>query len=213
VRTGAGLTFFEFLGTEFESTDYTRVIERREGRQSLLQQMLAALVSKEPRLDVLHLSNILDSDETLDDLRRYSTSVGASYEQQPFRLCPIIHIRSSWDTFVEGLSPKMRKNVRRATRQLLDAGAEFKLVTDRAEVRPGIRELFALHADRFVMKNAKTGFRADLREPFHAAVAEQFFDSDILRLFRLELQGRVVATVYCFEHGGGLFYFQGGMDP
>ena len=212
IRSSSGLTFFEFLGTEYESTDYTRTIEPIDA-EGLLGELLEALMAQEPRLDIIHLTNVLDSDSTLPRLRRFAASASASYESELFRTCPIIHIRGNWDAFVEGLSAKMRKNVRRAMRQLLDAGAEFKLVTDREGVRPAVRDLFALHAERFVTKKATTGFRADLREPFHAAVAERFFDSDLLRLFRLELKGRAVASVYCFEHQGGLFYFQGGMDP
>jgi CelD/BcsL family acetyltransferase involved in cellulose biosynthesis len=107
----------------------------------------------------------------------------------------------------------MRKNVRRSTRMLLDAGATFAVEQSRERVRAGISELFTLHASRFVTKGAETGFRADRREPFHAEVAERFFDRDVLRLFRLTMDGRTVATLYCFEYAGALFYFQGGIDP
>jgi CelD/BcsL family acetyltransferase involved in cellulose biosynthesis len=39
------------------------------------------------------------------------------------------------------------------------------------------------------------------------------FERGALRLFRLRAEGRTVATLYCFEHGSRLFYYQGGVDP
>ena len=104
----------------------------------------------------------------------------------------------------------MRKNLRRGMRQLIDAGGEFDLVSRRDAVRPAVRDLFALHADRFQTKNATTGFVAELREPFHAQVAERFFDTDTLRIFRLSVRGRLAATLVLLRTLRRLVLFSGG---
>lgn len=212
-RKALGLSTFAFLGTEYESTDYLQAIEAVESAATALPAMLAFLIQEESHLDVLDLSNILASHSTLATLKAFAHATRSSYESQLHRTCPYICVSGDWDTYLGNLSSKMRKNVRRSTRQVLAAGAEFGLVQDRHQVRDAVSDLFALHARRFVIKNAQTGFRAATRGSFHAEVSELFFDRDILRLFRLTVDGRTIATLYCFEYAGGLFYFQGGMDP
>lgn len=213
-RPRLGLATFGFLGTEYESSDYLQVIEQPvPGSASALAGMLDVLLTEERGLDVLHLSNILSSPSTLGDLAQYASTTGVSHEVRVFKTCPFVPTVGDWESYVAQLSAKMRKNVRRSTRQLVDGGAGFILVADRAQVRPGIAELFDLHARRFVTKNEKTGFRADLRGPFHADVAEQLFDAGILRLFQLRVAGKTVAALYCFEFADTLFFFQSGIDP
>jgi len=212
-RKPLGLSTFAFLGTEFESSDYLRVIEDQEGGASALPGMLDFLLKEEPRLDVLHMSNMLALGSNLSDLRRFAEATGASHEIQVFKTCPYVPTVGDWEGYLAGLSSKMRKNVRRSTRQLVEANAEFILVRERAQVKTGIEELFELHARRFSTKNEKTGFRTQTRGPFHAAVSERLFDADILRLFLLKTGGRTVAALYCFEYAGTLHFFQSGIDP
>lgn len=209
---GAELSEFAFLGTEYESTDYLQVVGAAGGT-TLLPAMLEFLMKEEPGLDAFVMENVLETHPLLQSLRTLASRSGFSYEREPHRTCPYLDIRGDWEAYLAGLSAKMRKNVRRATRQLLDKGAEFSLVSDRAEVASAVADLFRLHERRFASKNASTGFRADLRQPFHARVSELFLDRGILRLFRVVVKRQTVATLYCFEFGGGLFYFQSGMDP
>ena len=75
-RESAGLTYYEFLGTEFESTDYTRMIEAGTEAGSLLSQLIDALLTFEPGLDVLHLSNMLESDLESMGLERHAVRLG-----------------------------------------------------------------------------------------------------------------------------------------
>jgi CelD/BcsL family acetyltransferase involved in cellulose biosynthesis len=212
-RRRLGLSTFAFLGTEFESSDYLGVIEKQQGGASALPGMLDFVLREEPGVDVLHLSNVLALGSTLDDLHGYAVAGGHSHYLGVFKTCPYVVTAGDWEKYLDGLSSKMRKNVRRSTRQLVDAHAEFTLVRSRDQVRSAITELFELHSRRFVMKNAKTGFRAETRGPFHAAVSELFFDADILRLFLLKVSGRTVAALYCFEYAGTLHFFQSGIDP
>jgi CelD/BcsL family acetyltransferase involved in cellulose biosynthesis len=73
--------------------------------------------------------------------------------------------------------------------------------------------LFDLHARRFAHKNEATGFVASHRGRFHEYVSKWLFDTGLLRFYRLRVEGRTVATLYCFESAGRLYYYQGGIDP
>lgn len=209
---GLGLCEFAFLGTEYETTDYLQVIERAD-ELTHLPAMLEVVIQHESGLDILVLENILAAHPLLASLEATAAEAGFSCEWEPHRICPYVEIRGDWDSYLAVLSSKLRKNLRRATRQLLDAGAEFSFVQDRSQVAAAIADLFALHEQRFVSKKTVTGFRADLRAPFHTRVSELFLDLDILRLFCVKVEKRTIASLYCFEHEGVLFYFQGGVDP
>jgi CelD/BcsL family acetyltransferase involved in cellulose biosynthesis len=208
---GVGLTEYAFLGTEYESTDYLQVIEA-DGAQTLLPAMLEALLRQEPSVDVVILEDVLESHALLATLREVASDGGFSFETEPHRTCPFIAVGGEWEDYLGTLSAKMRKNVRRATRQLLDAGAEFTLVDRADEVPSAVRDLFDLHARRFDSKEEITGFSSD-REPFHVAVSRRFLERDVLRLFRVRAGGRTIAALYCFEIANGLYYFQSGLDP
>ena len=212
VHRRPGVSTFALLGTEFESTDYLQAIEDPGLPATALPEMLRVLMRQERGIDVLHLTNILDHHATLRTLERMATEMGSPYDIEPFRVCPYIAVAGDWEAYLGGLSAKMRKNVRRETRRLLEAGAEVDWVRERGEVRQAVSELFTLHEQRFAAKETETGFRKS-REPFHAAVSEAFFDRDILRLFRVRVGGRTVAALYCFEYQRELFYFQSGIDP
>jgi CelD/BcsL family acetyltransferase involved in cellulose biosynthesis len=210
---GFSIASYGLLGTEYESSDYLEVIEHPVCRGALLQGMLQFLVDNEHDLDVLTFNNVLSDHPMLHALEGSARRMSLSFEAEPHRLCPYITISGDWQTYLAGLSSKMRKNVRRYTRQLEETGVEFDWVRDRTEVRQAVSELFALHARRFEFKGADTGFRAEQREPFHSRVSETFFDLDILRLFRLRAAQQTIASLYCFEYAGALFYVQAGIDP
>jgi CelD/BcsL family acetyltransferase involved in cellulose biosynthesis len=48
---------------------------------------------------------------------------------------------------------------------------------------------------------------------FHREVASQLLEREILDLYRLDLNGRAVALLYCFAEKGRGYYYLGGFDP
>jgi CelD/BcsL family acetyltransferase involved in cellulose biosynthesis len=209
----AGVTLMEyaFLGTEYESTDYLHVIEDQD-QPTHLPAMLQALLEHEPAVDVVILEDVLETHGLLGVLERLALAKGYSFETEPHRTCPFITVSGEWEAYVGTLGPKMRKNVRRAMRQIGDAGAELSMVERPDEVPGAIDELFALHARRFDAKQAVTGFVAT-RAPFHTRVSQRFLERGMLRLFRVRVEGRTIAAFYSYEYSNGLYYFQSGLDP
>jgi CelD/BcsL family acetyltransferase involved in cellulose biosynthesis len=210
-----GSMTYSLLGSEFESSDYLRLLAEPGREADALLGTLHTLLSEEPGLDVLDITNVLESDPMLAALEVFATGRNASFEIQHHRVCPCIDlsVAETWDKFLAARSSNMRWKVRRSIRRLAEAGAGFSWVHDRSEVAPAVAELFALHAKRFEAKEIDSIFRADIRQPFHAEVSERLFDRGILRLFQLRANARTIAALYCFEFGGGLYYFQAGIDP
>ena len=215
VRKGRGLTTFALLGTEFESTDYLRTIEDRELSTSLTSSLLSHVLQAGPPIDVVELLNVLSTDPFVSELQSYAHAAGASVEVEHHRVCPFIDLSAfaDWEKFLASRSSNMRWKVRRCMRRLADAGAEFDWVRDPALVRAAVGELFELHAQRFDAKQAESIFRAAVRQPFHEDVSTLFHDQGVLRLFRIRVDGKTIAALYCFQFGDGLYYFQAGSDP
>jgi hypothetical protein len=71
VKTRFGIATWCFLGTEFESTDYLRVIESNTANASHLPGLLAALTGAVP-VDVIELGNVLATDTFVHDVEGYA---------------------------------------------------------------------------------------------------------------------------------------------
>jgi CelD/BcsL family acetyltransferase involved in cellulose biosynthesis len=92
-------------------------------------------------------------------------------------------------------------------------GASFDWVEVASELPEAMADLFTLHERRFARMGVRTRFVARRRGGFHQDVSRLMFERGALRLFRLRVDGRTIATLYCFEHASRLYYYQGGVDP
>jgi CelD/BcsL family acetyltransferase involved in cellulose biosynthesis len=208
-----GLTTFSFLGTPHESSDYLDVIQRDPARTDTIEVAVRTLQAQ-VRPDRVTLGNVLTTSATALFLQASAPALGVSFETHYLRTCPYLPIAGDWAAFERSLSSNFRQLLRRRTRRFFERqGAEFGLVEDRAELPAAVQTLFDLHQRRFAHKNEATGFEARHRGRFHEYVSKWLFDANLLRFFRLQVEGRTVATLYCFESAGRLFYYQGGIDP
>jgi CelD/BcsL family acetyltransferase involved in cellulose biosynthesis len=209
---GQFVSTFLFLGSEYESSDYLDVI-RKDKDDDLVENLFKFLIS-EKEVDQITLYNILEDQTILDAIDKLAKQIDAQTVVKQHRICPYLPLSGDWDSFVSGLSKNQRYNLRRRTRKLLEEFyAKLDILEDPGELEIAMDELFRLHEDRFKTKQDKSIFRADLRKNFHKKVSGYFLEKNILRLFRLFVNNKTIASLYCFEFANKLFYFQFGMDP
>ena len=208
-------TVFAFLGSEHESSDYLTIIQADPADQDLSRQFLEYLSRMSgPRIDLMLWSNILDDNPLLHTIRRFSRESGARHFRQHHRICPFLTVEGDWESYLKRLSGNMRQQVlRRRKKFFRGSGGRCRQVTDRDALAASIHTLFNLHERRFDSKEERSKFNRLPRKVFHSRVAHQFLDLDMLRLFELLVDDRVVASLYCYEFAGELFYFQAGLDP
>lgn len=210
---GRTISTFLFLGSEYESSDYLDVI-RKDTRDIDLVVSLFQILLKEKKIDQMAFYNILEDCPILNAIDKFAKQIEAQTIVKPHRICPYLPLNGNWDSFVNSLSKNQRYNLRRRTRKLFeDFRAKITILEDPCELETAVDELFQLHDDRFKTKEEKSIFRADLRKDFHKKVSGYFLERDILKLFRLSVDNKTIASLYCYEFANKLFYFQFGMDP
>src|SRR5204862_124827 len=86
-------------------------------------------------------------------------------------------------------------------------------VADVADIGAGIDRLAELHRLRFQGRAEGHSFSSPEYLAFHRDLAARYHRAGRLRLYGLEVDGVVVAMLYCFRDRDRIYYFQGGFDP
>jgi CelD/BcsL family acetyltransferase involved in cellulose biosynthesis len=153
----------------------------------------------------------------LEQLPEFSPFVTAPLAQRCFDqvatgdVCPVLRLRGGE---LAGCIPiaqaaKLRYYRRRADRR----GAVSFQTADESNWPELLDDLLELHR-RLWSRRGGTGVLADAAvERFHRAVAPQLLGAGLLRLYRLRIGGRAVASLYVLVHGARACYYIGGFDP
>jgi CelD/BcsL family acetyltransferase involved in cellulose biosynthesis len=123
---------------------------------------------------------------------------------------PTLSLDRDWEAYLASRSANLRQQVRRRERRLARShSVRFRLADDATRLQDDLTTLFALHAARWGEKgSAFLPF-----ESFHRDFAPVALERGWLRLWFLELDGRVAAAWYGFRYGRVESYYQAGRDP
>jgi CelD/BcsL family acetyltransferase involved in cellulose biosynthesis len=127
--------------------------------------------------------------------------------------CPFVALPVSWEEYTGSLGKSLRKNIGYYRRLMeREHALEIETVTN-GELPEAMEEFFALHQARWRRRRLPGAFAGNRVRRFHHEVAARFHERGWLRLHRLRLDGRTRAVLYCFNHGGKGYYYQGGFEP
>jgi CelD/BcsL family acetyltransferase involved in cellulose biosynthesis len=132
----------------------------------------------------------------------------------PIDMQPSLYIalRTSWESYVEGLRPHARKNLRQYRRRIEAAGT-FEVVEERDYSEASLAEFERLHKARMRLAGRVTNFESPAFGTFHRLVAERCAKRGTLRVYFLRHEGKNVATLYGFALHGRFFFYNSGFDP
>jgi CelD/BcsL family acetyltransferase involved in cellulose biosynthesis len=117
---------------------------------------------------------------------------------------------ATWGEFLASCSSNMRGQLRNKRNRLEKKhGARFRLTDERSRVEEDFDTLVRLHHLRWGQPGALT----EKRVAFHRDFAARAFERGWLRLWLLEIEGRVVAAWYGFRFGDVEWFYQSGRDP
>jgi CelD/BcsL family acetyltransferase involved in cellulose biosynthesis len=130
----------------------------------------------------------------------------------------VLDLPPTWEAFRAGLKRNIRESLRHCYNSLKRDGHTFelKLATSPDSVHTALERLFVLHALRADMPgsiphpNHFVGVR--VRGFLHEVCAE-LAARDMVRVFELEIEGRVVASRMGFVVGDSLYLYYSGFDP
>ncbi|MFZ6778651.1 GNAT family N-acetyltransferase [Undibacterium sp. Ji83W] len=128
----------------------------------------------------------------------------------------ILHLGESWSCFKSGLKRNIKESLRRCYNSLARDNLQLRLQVwqGATEIKPRLNEFYALHAARAGATNTvdHPDYFADAKHrAFMTALLENDFGQR-MRLFSLELDGRVVAMRLGFAMGEELYLYYSGYD-
>jgi len=122
-----------------------------------------------------------------------------------------LDLPSTWEAYLGALNRKQRHEVRRKLRRVREAGIlNYRVVSNPRDVQEGT-DLFL---DLFRQSNGeKATFMNTTMESFFRSIAQATAVQRLLRLGIMELDGRAVAAVICFDYGNTMYLYNSGYDP
>ena len=128
--------------------------------------------------------------------------------------CPYALLPYSYDTYLQGLGCRMRKNLKRCEKQASkDYKVELLKYDKIGTVEDAMKIFFELHQKRRKAKGDRGLFSDNVNRNFHIDLANAFAEKGWLSLFFLTFNGKPVSTIYSYEYNGKLYYYLGGFDP
>jgi CelD/BcsL family acetyltransferase involved in cellulose biosynthesis len=218
-RPGLRFRRLELLGSgEPESdeicSDYLGVIADRGAEDAVADAFVQAIV--EGRLGawdevVLPAMNGSTGMPRLlaTQLSRHGVDVDLAERNQ----APYLPLPSTWDAYLESLSPSRRAFIRRSLRRFESwAGAPPRLhhARTRAELAEAHQVLVALHGERWAEAGKQGVFDSRRFRAFHDRVMPELFDRNALDIGYLEAHGRPVSAFYNIVWDGRSQFYQSG---
>jgi CelD/BcsL family acetyltransferase involved in cellulose biosynthesis len=159
----------------------------------------------------LDLKHVRPDSITLRSLAPLAPGRGCQVVTTPEDVNVEMDLPPTWDAYQESLDGKQRHEVRRKLRRLQEAGKiAYRQVSDAASV-PGVLDtFFKMFTDS---RRDKAAFLTEKREAFFRAMTANLAAAGLLRLGVLELDGRPVAQIICFDYDNCIYLYNSGYNP
>lgn len=120
-----------------------------------------------------------------------------------------LDLLSSWEAYLNTLSPKQRRETGRRFRRLDEEGdINYRVVED---AEPEVLDIFF----RLLRKSRKdkAAFMNARMESFFRSLADTMAEAKLLRFGILEISKKPVAAVMCFDYNDRVYLYNSGYDP
>lgn len=202
-----------FMGTMCVSSEYLDVIAEPGYEGDVSSALLETLQKDDRSWDYAMFSDLLDSSVVIRHLKDNLQAAGHLIRQDLSQSCPYLPLPAEKEDFHNSLGKEMRSTLKRRTRRLLEMGAEIRMINEPEGIADAFQSLFQLHQKRWTLRGLSGNFREEQIRSFHLEVAGHFLEKEWLRLYLLKIRDNIIASLYCFQYKGRVFYFQSGFDP
>lgn len=139
-------------------------------------------------------------------------ALGWRFDKELEAVAPHVELAPSWEEYLGGLGKKDRHELRRKMRRLRQGGAHAELRDLRSpeDVAAGMDVFLRLHT---ASRSDKAEFMSPQMEAFFRDMAGALADEGLVRLFMMDVDGRTVASVLCFDCCRQLHLYNSGFDP
>jgi CelD/BcsL family acetyltransferase involved in cellulose biosynthesis len=126
-------------------------------------------------------------------------------------VCPQLSLPPTWDAYLQSLGGKNRHELRRKMRRLEKTAGpmEFRVLCSPEEFEQGMDDFLRL----MTLKSDKATFMTPQMERFFRHVGVALAQEGLAGLYMFELDGRKVASTFCFEDPEETLIYNSGFDP
>jgi CelD/BcsL family acetyltransferase involved in cellulose biosynthesis len=118
---------------------------------------------------------------------------------------------ATWEEYLEKLNSKQRHEIRRKLRRLTETGRiDYNCGGDTSAVPDFMDRFFKMFTES---REDKAEFLTEQRESFFRAIVDKTAEAGLLKLGVLELDGREMASIICFDYNNSIYLYNSGYDP
>jgi len=159
-------------------------------------------------LDLMHVrpdSTVMADLILLAESRKYR--VTTEKEAVSFEM----DLPSSFDEYLEKLSAKQRHEVRRKLRRLMEEGKiEHRFIEKGDELPAALDNFFKMFMES---RQDKAAFLTEQMKTYFRLLTDAMQKIGLLKLGVLELDGKPVAAIMCFDYNDCIYLYNSGYDP
>lgn len=196
----------------FRPAAHLTVIAPASDQPAVLGAFLDYLAAYPADWDAIHLDGFDATDEMVAQI---AAGPGKMLRRPPIEI-GLITLPDKWKTYEMGhLSGNRRRNVRRLERRIArdHPDVAYRQATTPDETASMLGELFEYNRRRWNEAGVKSSFDDDRFVAFNEEIAPLALERGWLRLYRLEIDGEMVAVNYCLAYNGLLCGYQTTFNP
>lgn len=195
-----------------EETDYLDLIAPAERAETVWTAIINHLChSQHPSpWRGLDLCNVPAASPSRTILPRLAAERGFSFAESVHEVCPIIQLPNDFDTFLNSLDSKQRRELQRKLRRADGIGVEIHTVGPDEDLTQAVDDFLLLLQKSTPEKGdwLNEGRRAVFHETAQAAQA-----AGTLQLMFAEVNGQKGAGLFNFDYNGRIWVYNSGLDP
>jgi len=120
-----------------------------------------------------------------------------------------LDLPSNWEEYLRTLTPKQRRETGRRFRRLEEEGdINYRIIES---AKPELLDIFFKLLRK--SREDKAAFMTARMESFFRAIADTMAEAKLLRFGILEISGKPVAAVMCFDYNNKVYLYNSGYDP
>ena len=157
------------------------------------------------------LVNVPETSPSLPALEEAAKKSGWEIQSERASSTPSVDLPESWEDYLNLLEEKDAQEIRRKESKLAEDAQSVELVFTEQKSRLG--QDFETFLELMAMDRRKEKFLAGSMRDQQRATANWSFETGILQLSFLEINGEKASGYFCFDDGGTVYVYNSGFDP
>ena len=201
---GWPLPHLGFIGQK--RTDYLDFVVRAGSETNFFQQLFKYLQENRSEWMFVELKDVPDTSTNLPFFYQEVGKVFPVLGWEAQRLCVTVPLTNDWESFLNTLGKRTRKDVGYDRRFFeKNVASEFKIFTNSSAVFDGLKDLIAVYRTRWQEEKGATRFEVDAVAKFEREICELFSHAGWYRLYLLYANKEPVAGLLGYVRNNKYF--------